>query len=338
MIYVVLFFLVFSLFLYVLLGGADFGAGIVELFSSKKNKEVTRNTVYRVMGPIWEANHIWLIILMVILWIAFPAYYNVLIVYLHIPVTLILMGITMRGVAFIFRHYDAVVGKSQLFYNWMFRISSLITPVFLGMTFGALTGGKIILSQKYVTHSFGELFVLPWLNLFSFLLGLFYAALCAFLASTLLIGESIGDSRKMYSRKSIQFTIVLVLLGLLLLLYGYFNHIAFVVDFLHNPFSLAAVVLSGILLIPLWKTIKKENRVLSRLFAGLQVVLILFAAFYAHFPYLIITSSEEINLLKDVAPPSVINSLGVTLIIGGAVILPGLFHLMKSFKMIKTFE
>ncbi len=338
MIYVVLFFLVFSLFLYVLLGGADFGAGIVELFSSKKNKDITMHTVYRVMGPIWEANHIWLIILIVILWIAFPAYYNVLIIYLHIPITLILMGITMRGVAFIFRHYDAVVGKSQLFYNWMFRISSLITPIFLGMTFGALTGGKILITQKYAEHGFGELFILPWLNLYSFLLGLFYAALCAFLASTLLIGESFGDSRKMYSRKSAQFTITLVLLGLLLLLYGYFNHISFIVDFIHNPFSLIAVLLSGILLIPLWKSIRHENRILSRLFAGLQVVLILIAAFYAHFPYLIITSSAEISLLKDAAPPAVITSLGITLIIGGSIILPGLFHLMTSFKMIKTID
>ena len=80
MLYIVLFFLLFSLLLYVLLGGADFGAGIVELFSSAKNKEHTRDTIYRVMGPIWEANHIWLIIMLVILWVAFPAYFNIIII------------------------------------------------------------------------------------------------------------------------------------------------------------------------------------------------------------------------------------------------------------------
>ena len=107
MIYVVLFFLAFSLLLYVLLAGADFGAGIVELFSSKKNQAITKKTVYRVMGPVWEANHIWIIIMIVILWVGFPAYYNILVVYLHIPLTLMLLGITLRGVAFVFRHYDA---------------------------------------------------------------------------------------------------------------------------------------------------------------------------------------------------------------------------------------
>ena len=54
---VVLFFLGFSLLLYVLLGGADFGAGIIELISSKTNQDITKKTVYRVMGPVWEANH-----------------------------------------------------------------------------------------------------------------------------------------------------------------------------------------------------------------------------------------------------------------------------------------
>ena len=56
MLYVVLFFTFFSLFLYVLLGGADFGAGIVELFSSRENKKLNRDTVYKIMGPVWEAN------------------------------------------------------------------------------------------------------------------------------------------------------------------------------------------------------------------------------------------------------------------------------------------
>ncbi|MGB8375418.1 MAG: cytochrome d ubiquinol oxidase subunit II, partial [Salegentibacter sp.] len=206
MLYVVLFFTLFSFFLYVLLGGADFGAGIVELFSSRENKKITRDTVYRVMGPIWEANHIWLIILIVILWVAFPAYFNVIIIYLHVPFTLILLGITMRGVAFIFRHYDAVVDKSQVLYNWMFRISSFITPVFLGMAFGALIGGSLIITNDYEAYTFSEIFMGPWLNIFTILVGLFYAMLCAFLASTLLIGESEGEVRKMYSRKSASFT------------------------------------------------------------------------------------------------------------------------------------
>lgn len=338
MLYVVLFFTLFSLLLYVLLGGADFGAGIVELFSSKGNKEITRSTIYRVMGPIWEANHIWLIILIVILWIAFPAYFNIIIIYLHIPLTLVLLGITMRGVAFIFRHYDAIIDRSQILYNWMFRISSFITPVFLGMAFGALTGGKLLLTDDYASHGFAELFMKPWINLFSILVGLFYAALCAFLAATLLIGESEGEVRKMYSRKSAIFTLVLVILGFILILYGYVNEISFIKDFIHNPVSVIAVGLSGILLLPLWIFIRRQYKLGSRYLAGLQVVLILFAALYAHFPHIIIAQNREVSLLEGVAPEATITNLGISLLIGGAIILPGLFHLLKSFKMIKIFD
>ncbi len=219
MLYVVLFFTFFSIFLYVFLGGADFGAGIVELFSSRENQRLNRDTIYKVMGPIWEANHIWLIILIVILWIAFPEYFNIIIIYLHIPLTLVLLGITMRGVAFIFRHYDAVVGQSQVWYNRMFRISSLITPIFLGMSFGALVSGKIVFAENGEV-SFQQIFMDPWLNIFTLLTGLFYAALCAFLASTLLIGETSGEVRKMYSRKSAIATMVLVIIGGMVLLYG----------------------------------------------------------------------------------------------------------------------
>lgn len=338
MLYIVLFFLLFSLLLYVLLGGADFGAGIVELFSSRKNKRTTRDTVYRVMGPVWEANHIWLIILIVILWISFPLYFNVIMIYLHVPFILVLLGITMRGVAFIFRHYDAIVDKSQLFYNWMFRISSLVTPVFLGMSFGALIGGKIILAEDFSIHTFAELYIWPWFNSFTLLVGFFYAALCAFLASTLLIGETEGDIRKMFSRKSAIFTTVLVLLGFVLIVYGYVEDIKFIKDFIGNPISIGAVIISGLLLIPLWRAIYRQNRIASRYLAGLQVVLVLFAALYAHFPHIIITAGEELSLLEGLPPQSVIQNLAIMLLIGGTVILPGLFHLMKSFGMIKILE
>lgn len=338
MLYIVLFFLLFSVFLYVLLGGADYGAGIVELFSSGKDKEINRKTIYRVMGPIWEVNHIWLIIILVILWVAFPGYFNVMVIYLHIPLTLLLLGITMRGLAFVFRHYDAVIDRTQILYNWMFRIASLVTPIFLGMSFGTLVGGQILMTDDYQNNSFQEIFVAPWLNVFTILVGIFYAALCAFLASTLLIGETSGEVRKIYSRKSAKSTLALVLIGCILLSYGYLTKIKFVEDFLHNPVSLGAVFLSAALLFPLWISIKKGKVVGTRLLAGFQVVLILFAAIYAHFPYLIITQNREVSLFEDLAPQSTISNLAIMLLIGGFVILPGVFHLMRSFKMIKILD
>jgi len=248
MLYVVLFFLGFSLFLYVLLAGADFGAGIVELFSSKENQAITKKTVYRVMGPVWEANHIWIIIMIVILWVGFPTFYNVLMVSLHIPLTIMLLGITLRGIAFVFRHYDAYKDQSQIVYDWMFKISSIVTPIFLGICFGAILSGQISVYNEGTIQSFDALYIKGWFNGFSFLVGLFFAALCAFLSSVLLIGESDTEYRNIYIKKALIATVVVVFIGFVTLVYGYVNEIPFVNSFISSELSVLPVITSGFLL------------------------------------------------------------------------------------------
>src|SRR3990167_4182924 len=115
--WIVLGYLGLSLFLYSLLGGADFGAGVLELFLPKDNREKYRNLISKAMGPVWEANHIWLIILIVILFNGFPKAYAEISIYFHIPLTLMLVGIIFRGCAFTFRTYDAVKDNSREIYS-----------------------------------------------------------------------------------------------------------------------------------------------------------------------------------------------------------------------------
>ncbi|MBA4167853.1 MAG: cytochrome d ubiquinol oxidase subunit II, partial [Chitinophagaceae bacterium] len=93
MIYVVMAYLWAAILLYLLMGGADFGAGIIELFTSGNNKSKTRKTMYQAIGPIWEANHMWLIITIVILFVGFPVIYTTMSVHLHIPLAVMLLGI-----------------------------------------------------------------------------------------------------------------------------------------------------------------------------------------------------------------------------------------------------
>ena len=338
MLYVVLFFVVLSFFLYVLLGGADFGACILELFSSADHKKSIKKTVYSVLGPVWEANHIWIIILIVILWIAFPIFYNVIIVYLHIPLTLVLLGITLRGVAFVFRHYDAVKDKSQLLYDRMFEFSCLVTPIFLGMTFGGLVSGNIIMLEDNPNAGFVDIYIHPWLQWFPILTGFFFSALCVFLSATFLIGEAKDYEKRMYMRKAGIATIAVVVIGMATLLAGYLAGNKFTHDFLNNYYALGSVAMSGLLLYPLWRVIQKGRIIWCRFLAGTQVLLILFAAIGTHFPNLIITKTTQICLLDERAPDSVINVLGISLLIGGALIIPGLLHLLKSFRMIKVLE
>lgn len=338
MLYVVLFFVVLSFFLYVLLGGADFGAGTLELFSGPDHKKSIKKTVYSVMGPVWEANHIWIIILIVVLWIGFPDFYNVIIVYLHIPLTLILLGITLRGVAFVFRHYDAIKDHTQALYDRMFEFSCLVTPIFLGMTFGALINGDLQTLEQAPNAGFAEMYIIPWLQPFPILTGFFFSALCVFLAATFLIGEAKDYEKRMYMRKAAVAIIAVVLLGLVTILTGYVQGNEFTREFISNPLAIGAVALSGILLYPLWNVISIGRVIWSRFLAGLQVLLILFAAIGTHFPNLIITKQGPISLLDNTAPDSVMRVLGISLIIGGALIIPGLLHLLKSFRMIKVLE
>ena len=338
MLYIVLLFVVLSFFLYVLLGGADFGAGTLELFSGPEHKKSIKKTVYSVMGPVWEANHIWIIILIVVLWIAFPDFYNIIIVYMHIPLTLILLGITLRGVAFVFRHYDAVKDKSQHLYDRMFEFSCLVTPIFLGMTFGALLNGDIQTLEQAPNANFYDLYIYPWLQPFPILTGFFFSALCVFLAATFLIGEAKDYEKRMYMRKAGIAIIAVVFIGLVTILTGYFQGNEFTQEFISNPLAIGAVTLSGILLYPLWHAIRIGRIIWCRFLTGLQVLLILFAAIGTHFPYLIITKHSAVSLLDHAAPDKVMQVLGISLIIGGTLIIPGLLHLLKSFRMIKVLE
>src|ERR1700712_1337417 len=144
MLYIVIAYLWLAVLLYLLMGGADFGAGIIELFTSDKNKVKTRRTMYKAIGPIWEANHMWLIITIVILFVGFPVIYSEMCTYLHIPLLIMLMGITARGTAFSFRNYDAVKDdRMQDIYNYIFVYSSFITPLFLGITAGSVLSRQI---------------------------------------------------------------------------------------------------------------------------------------------------------------------------------------------------
>lgn len=338
---IVLFFLFFALLLYTVLGGADFGAGILELFSSKKNQEISRGVVYRVIGPVWEANHIWLIIVLVVLWVGFPIYFNVVSIYLHIPLSLILLGITIRGVAFVFRHYDAVKDNTQHVYNSLFRLGSLITPVFLGMTFSAIVYGKIEVFDDptvLANQSFSSVFITPWLNLFTIAAGIFFAALCAFLAATFLVGETDGTIRKIYTMKAIKALFVVFIAGAAVLLVGISERNEAIFTVMTNPISIAAFTISFLSLYPMWRAFTRERFILIRTLAVFQVVVILFAALFPLFPEVLQTKTGGLSILEGSAPDAVISSLAIALIIGGSIILPGLYHLLKAFKMIKIFK
>ena len=92
---------------YALLGGADFGGGVWDLFAGGQRKREQRLAIQRAMGPVWEANHVWLVFVIVVLFTCFPRGYAALSIALFLPFHLALAGIMLRGAAFVFRSYQS---------------------------------------------------------------------------------------------------------------------------------------------------------------------------------------------------------------------------------------
>lgn len=331
MLYVVITFLFLAIVLYFLLGGADFGAGIIELFTSDKNKSRTRKTMYQAIGPIWEANHMWLVIAVVIMFVGFPVIYSDMCTYLHIPLLVMLFGITARGTAFSFRNYDAIKGeRTQNIYNHVFVYSSFITPLFLGIIAGSSISRQIDLHAT----TFLSGYIFSWLNYFSVAVGLFTVALSGYLAAIYLIGEADDDNdARRFIRKARLMNILAVIFGGLVFLAAELENIRLAHWIFGNPVSLIAVIAASVSLILLWVMIYKGKKKIIRVFAAFQVTMILLSVGYMHFPNLVMTKGgENLSLLALHAPPKTIADLGWGLFIGSFLILPSLFYLYYSFQ------
>lgn len=168
---------------YALFGGADFGSGFYDLTAggTARGAEL-RTLVDHSIGPVWEANHVWLIYVMVTWWTAFPETFAVAMSTLIMPMLLALLGIVLRGACFAFRKYAATLGQARLF-GAIFAISSVITPFFLGAAAGGIASGRVPATGR------GDLWA-SWLNPTSVFVGIIAVGTCAFLAGTFLCADA----------------------------------------------------------------------------------------------------------------------------------------------------
>lgn len=278
----------------------------------------------------------WLIITIVILFVGFPAIYTMLSVHLHIPLVLMLIGIIGRGTAFVFRHYDAVKDDMQRIYNLIFTYSSFVTPLFLGLIFGATVSGNI--NPNAV--NFYDSFIHPWFNFFSLSIGLFTVAICGFLAAVFLVGETKEKELKSFLlKRSRIFMVVTVFAGGLVFLAAELEGIALVSLLIQEPLTLSILLLATLALAFLWFQVEKGNRKLSRALSGSVVCAILIAFGYHYFPDIIITQSgENLSVFNSAALGKPIETLAWALLIGSLFILPSLFYLLFSFQRSKVVE
>ena len=336
MIYVVISFLWTAILLYILLGGADFGAGIIELFTSRENRPKTRKTMYNAIGPIWEANHMWLIIAIVILFVGFPKIYTTISVYLHIPLVCMLLGIIARGTAFVFRNYDAVKDEMQRVYTPIFIYSSLITPFFLGVIAGSSVSGSIDVQAG----DFASAYVYSWLSWFSVAVGVFTVSICGFLATIFIIGQTDNEvDQKYFVRKAYRAIYVVMFCGALVFAASVVDNIPLLTYIFGGIPGLVAIVAASLSLLVMFWALNKNKPILLRLLAGFQITMILFAATYSHFPDIVlIKNGSNLSLLTHQGQSKTIDSLGYALLIGSLFILPALFYLIYIFQQKKSVQ
>lgn len=168
---------------YAVLGGADFGSGFFDLTAgSARRGAQLRTLVDHSIGPVWEANHVWLIYVLVIWWTGFPEAFAATMTTLVLPLLLALLGIVLRGASFAFRKYAETLGQARLF-GVVFALSSIITPFFLGTVAGAIASGRVPLDGPGDRWS-------SWLGPTSVFGGVIAVGTCAFLAGCFLVADA----------------------------------------------------------------------------------------------------------------------------------------------------
>jgi cytochrome bd ubiquinol oxidase subunit II len=169
---------------YAVLGGADFGAGFWSLVAGRGDRgRRARELVDWAIGPVWEANHVWLIFVLVMLWSGFSSAFASIFSTLFIPLSLAALGIVLRGSGFAFHQTARRLGGRALAER-LFGLSSLLTPFFMGTVVGAVAGGRVP-----VGNAAGDA-VTSWLNPLSLVIGVLFVTTSAYLAAVFLVSEA----------------------------------------------------------------------------------------------------------------------------------------------------
>jgi cytochrome d ubiquinol oxidase subunit II len=176
----------FAITTYVVLGGADYGAGFWDLTAGDAKRGARpRALIDRAMAPVWEANNVWLIFALVVLWTGFPKAFAAIMSTLFVPLSLAAAGIVLRGCAFVFRKpIRALTGQRRF---GVFALSSVLTPFFLGTAFGAIASGRVRAGDP------GGDPLAAWIGPTPLLIGLLAVLCSAFMAAVFLV----YDARRM---------------------------------------------------------------------------------------------------------------------------------------------
>ena len=314
-----------GLIAYGLFGGADFGAGIWDLLAGGTRRGAPqRDLIERSIAPVWEANHVWLIFVLVVLWTAFSGAFAAVVSTLYIPLTLAAFGMIARGAAFAFRKSITTLPMRR-FLGASFAFSSLVTPFFLGAVVGGVASGRVPpgIAAGDVLSS--------WLNPTSVLGGILAVLVCAYLAAVFLCAdarrEGAEDLAEQFRLRALGTAVVTGAVGIA----GLFvlrSDAPELFDGLTGqalPVVLVSV-LAGVTAIGL---LAGRRYAPARVASGLAVAAILVGWALAQYPYVLV---PELTIEEAARGRATMTAMLVALVAGAVVLVPALGYLYVLFQ------
>jgi cytochrome d ubiquinol oxidase subunit II len=301
---------------YALFGGADFGGGLWDLIAGGAERgRRPRALIQRSLTPVWEANHVWLIFILVVLWTAFPPAFSAVMTTLYVPLALAAVGIVLRGSGFAFRKsIESLSGQRAA--GAAFALSSVLTPFFMGAVVGAIAAGNVPAGGD------GDAFS-SWLEPLPLLVGAMFVASSAYLAAVFLVGDArrAGEAglEAYFVRRALAAAAVAgaaAALGLVEL----HSEARYVFDRLLDQ-GLPLVVLSGLCGVGLLVVLLRGGRRPLRPLAAGAVVAVIWGWGVAQFPYLLPTS---LKIAAAAAPDPTLDVIFVVFGAAAVLVLPAL--------------
>jgi cytochrome d ubiquinol oxidase subunit II len=304
---------------YAIFGGADFGGGFWDLIAGDAEKgERPRSTIQRSLTPVWEANHVWLIFILVVLWTAFPTVFGAIFITLYVPLVLAVLGIVLRGSGFAFRASVERLEERRAA-GATFALSSVITPFFMGTVVGAIAVGNV------PAHGAGNAFT-SWLAPGPLFIGVMFVATSAYLAAVFLVGDSRrAEDHEMelyFEKRALAAGVVagiFAVVGLIALhSEGHYVYNRLVHE------GLPLVIVSAVCGLGMLVVLLFGGRLLLRPLAAGAVIAVVWGWFVAQFPYLLPTSMK---ISEAAAPDATLGAIFIVFAIAIVVVLPALITL-----------
>lgn len=315
-----------SLTLYVLLGGADYGGGVWDLLSSGPRRQQQRELISNAITPVWEANHVWLVLVVVLLFAGFPAAFAAITTALNIPLTVLIVGIVMRGSSFVFRAYHTGDYRTQRRWGLIFAIASAITPISLGVVVGAMSSGRVLVRDGVSVNGF----LAPWLGTFPSMVGLFALSLFVFLAAVYLTVEARDPAlQEDFRRKALVSGVIVALMALGTFVAARTGAPDIYAGLLRPSLVWIVQGATAAYAIGAFAALLKRKYKVARIAAMLQIGLILWGWGLSQFPFFL---QGEMTVSEAAAAPPVLWALIGATLAGLLVLFPSIWYMMQTFK------